>query len=62
MYFFSNIFKLITTARRQTTMKGIACTIERVEMRININIIGRNEARLSKTIETWRGGGFGVMK
>ncbi len=29
--FYSQIFKTITTALRLVTMKGIACTIERVE-------------------------------
>ncbi len=30
-YIFSQIFKPINTARRQVTMKEIACTIERAE-------------------------------
>ncbi len=38
-YSFSHIFKLVTTARHHVTMREIACTIERVEMNISINIV-----------------------
>ncbi len=54
-YLFSHIFKPITTARRQVTMKRIACTIERVGMEMSINIISRIDVRLIKAIETWKG-------
>ncbi len=56
MYLFLQNFKTITTARRKVTMKRIACTIERREMRISINIEGRDEVRLTKTIDTWGAG------
>ncbi len=39
-----------------------ACTIERIELLINMNIVGRAEVTLIKTTETWGGGGFGVIK
>ncbi len=61
MYLVSQIFKPISTARRQMTMKEIACTIERVEVRVSINIVNRAGLRLIKTIETWRGGGLGSI-
>ncbi len=38
-YMFSHIFKPITMARGQVTMKGIACTIERIEIWVSINIV-----------------------
>ncbi len=41
-------------------MKEITCTIEMVERRVSINIVGRAGVRLIKTLETWKmGGGFG---
>ncbi len=40
-------------------MKGIACTIERVERRIRINIADRNGVRPIKTIDAWKKGGLG---
>ncbi len=60
---FSQTFKPITTALRQVTIKGIACTIERVERKVNINIADRAGVRFIKTTETWkrRGGGVGVV-
>ncbi len=36
-------------------MNRIACTIEVVEMLIIINMVGRAEVMLCKTLETWRG-------
>ncbi len=51
------MFKPMTTARRQVTMKGIACTIEWAERRVSINIVDRAGVRLIKTIETWKGEG-----
>ncbi len=56
-YLFSQIFKPITTAHRQVTMKGITCTIERLERRLGINIVDRAGVRLIKTIETCKMGG-----
>ncbi len=56
MYLFSQIFEPITAARRQVTMKGIACTTERAERRVNINIVDGAGVRLIKTIETWKSG------
>ncbi len=58
-FLFSQIFKPITTARRQVTMKEIACTIERVACRVSINIVDRAGVRLIKTIDTWKGRGSG---
>ncbi len=55
-YLFSLTFKPITTACRQVTMNGIACTTERVERRVNTNIVDRVGIRLIKTIV---GGEFG---
>ncbi len=49
---YSQIFKPITTALRQVTMRGIACTIERVERLASINTVGMAGVRLMKTIET----------
>ncbi len=37
------------------TRKRIACTIERIELLINMNIVGRAEVTLIKKIETWEG-------
>ncbi len=56
------MFKPITTARRQVTMTGIACTIERVEGGIGIYILDRAGVRLTKTIEKWKRGedGWGI--
>ncbi len=58
-FLFSQIFKPITTARRQVTMTEIACTIERVACRVSINIVDRAVVRLIKTIDTWKGRGSG---
>ncbi len=66
-YLFSQFFKPITTARRQATMKGVACTVERIERWVSINIVDRAGVRLIKTIESWKGGGgcwdlrFGIV-
>ncbi len=49
-------FKLITTARRQMIMKGIAGKTARVERGIRINMIDRVGKRLIKTIKTFNGG------
>ncbi len=51
-YLYSQIFKPITTARHQVMMKGIACPIE---TRISINMVGRTEVMIIKTMETGRG-------
>ncbi len=40
-FLFSQIFKPITTARRPLMMKGIACSIQRKERRVDINIVDR---------------------
>ncbi len=40
--------------RCEVTMKRIVCKIERAEMQISINRIGRPEVMLIKTIETRR--------
>ncbi len=58
---FSHIFKPTTTARRRVTMKGIACTTERVERRVSINIRHRVGVRLIKSIETWKKKGKGKV-
>ncbi len=60
VYLFAQFFKPITTAHRQVTMKESACTIERVEVRVSINIVDRTGNRFSKTIETWRVDRVGV--
>ncbi len=60
VYLFAQIFKPITTAHQQVTMKESACTIERVEVRVSMNIEDGAGVRLSKTIEKWRGGRVGV--
>ncbi len=44
------------TARHPVWMKRIVCTIERAEMQISINRIGRAEVMVIKTIETRRVG------
>ncbi len=36
-------------------MKGIVCTIERIEGRASIDIVDRAGYRLIKTLETWTG-------
>ncbi len=58
-YLFSQIVKPITTARRQVTMRQIACTIKKIEMRNGINIVDWAEVRLIEPIKTWRK--FGVI-
>ncbi len=60
MYLFSQILRSITTARLQVTMKGIACTIEAVEIKLCIDIVGWADFMLNKTLETWRRGRVGV--
>ncbi len=60
VYLFSQICKPITTTRLQVTMMRIACTIEAVEMKLCINIIGWADVMLNKTLETWRRGRVGV--
>ncbi len=57
----SQLFKPITTARHQMTMKEIACASQRVERRFSINIVDRAGVRLVKTIKTWEGRGVGVV-
>ncbi len=57
---YSQIFKPITTALRQVAMKKIACTIERIEMLISINIADRAEAMLIIRIAAWKGGRAGI--
>ncbi len=49
---YSQIFKPISTARRQVTVKRIVCTFEEVEMLISINRVGRAEVMFFKTVET----------
>ncbi len=49
---YSQIFKPITTALRRVTMRGIACTIERVERYASRNTVDRAGIRLIKTVET----------
>ncbi len=53
---FPHIFKPITTASRRVPMKGIACSTERVERRVSINIVDMANVRLIKTKETWKKG------
>ncbi len=48
----------ITAALRQVTVKGIACTIERIERYVSIYIVTRAGARLGKTIERAEGWGL----
>ncbi len=60
-YLLSRIFEPITTALRQVTMKGIACTVERVERRVSVNIADGAGVRLIKTIETWKGGNYQIL-
>ncbi len=57
-YLYSHVFKPITTVCRQVPMRGIACTIEGVEMLISMTMVGRAEVMLIKTMETWRIGGW----
>ncbi len=57
MNLFSQIFKLITTAQHEVT---IVYTMERVEMRVSINIVERDGVGLTKTIGSWIGEMFGV--
>ncbi len=52
---FSQISKPITASCRLVTMERIACTVDRVEMRICISIVGGAEVRHIKTIEIWGG-------
>ncbi len=40
-YLYSHMFKPITVARHQVTMKRITCAIERMKMLIRINMDGR---------------------
>ncbi len=47
---YSQILKPIITARPQVTVNRIACTIEGVEMLISINMVGRAEVMLIKTL------------
>ncbi len=54
---FLRYFKAGEPARHQVTMKGIVCTIERVERRVSLNIVYRVEDTLIKTTETWKSGG-----
>ncbi len=48
----------ITTAPHQVTVKGIVCTIERIERYVSIHIVNRAGARLGKTIERVEGWGL----
>ncbi len=52
VYLFSQILKPITTTRLQVTIKRIASTVEAVEMKLCINIIGWADVMLNKTIKT----------
>ncbi len=56
---YSQIFKPITTALRQVTMRGIACTIEGVETQVSINTVDMSGVSLIKTKETFKNGGDG---
>ncbi len=53
---YSQIFKPVTTARRQVTMR-IVCTIAGVEMLININMVGRTEVMFIKQLRHGDGKG-----
>ncbi len=59
-YLHSQIFKPINTARRQVTMKRIACTIKGVEMRICIKMVSRAEVMLIKIMQKGDGSGLVV--
>ncbi len=49
-YLYSHIFKPITVARHQVTMKRITCAIERMEMLISINMEGRAKAMVTEGV------------
>ncbi len=49
---YSHIFKPRTTTFRQVMMRGIACTIERVERYVSRNTVDRAGVRHIKTTET----------
>ncbi len=53
---YSLVFKPITTALREVTMRGIACTIERVEIYVSLNTVDMTGVRFIETIETKEGG------
>ncbi len=55
-YLFSHYFKLITTARLQMMMKGIANKFAGVERWGRISMVDRIDTRLIKTIKTLNGG------
>ncbi len=57
---YSQVFKPITTARRQVMMKRIAYTIEEVEMLICINMVDRADVMLTKKMEKGEGYGLGI--
>ncbi len=57
---FHKFLKLITTTRRRVMTKRIAFTFERVEIRNNINMVGRAKVMLNKKIETGRTGVWGI--
>ncbi len=44
-------FQANTTALRQVTMKGIACTFEWIERRVDINTVDMTVVRFIRTIE-----------
>ncbi len=48
-FMFSQIFKPITAARHQVTMKDIACATDRVERRFSISIVDRAGVRLIRS-------------
>ncbi len=52
---FTQISKPITASCRLVIMERIACTVDRVELRISITILGGVEVRHIKTTETRRG-------
>ncbi len=54
------MFKPITVARRQVTMKRTTCAIEGMEMLISINMEGRAKVIFMKAMVTERGGRAGV--
>ncbi len=57
-FLYSQLFRPISTTRHQVTMERIVCAIERLEMQIDINMVGRAEVMLIKTLKTWRRGGW----
>ncbi len=56
-YLLSQIFKPISTARRQLKMKGIIFEIERLKRCANTSIVDRAGVRFIKTRDMDKGGG-----